>query len=397
MSPDQETYLPYGRQTVNAADIAAVVEVLHSPYLTQGPVVPAFERRVAAQVGAQFGVAVNSATSALHLACLALGLGPNDRIWTSPITFVASANCGRYCGACIDFVDIDPNTGLMSTEALQHKLEHAEQLGTLPRVVVPVHLTGSSCDMASIGSLAKRYGFAVVEDASHAIGGRYRGEPVGNCAYSDITVFSFHPVKIITTGEGGIATTNNPELARKMAMLRSHGIEREPDRFVATAAGPWAYEQQQLGFNYRMTEIQAALGLSQIQRLNEIVSERNKQLELYRSLLDSLPANLLEIPEDVTSSVHLSVIRLTDISPKQHRQVFEGLRQAGIGVQLHYSPVHLQPYYQNLGFSESQFPHSEAYATCAMTLPLFPGLSKDDQQRVVKNIEEQLAVVFTGD
>jgi len=397
MNPVPEPYLPYGRQTVNAADIAAVVEVLHSPFLTQGPVVPAFEQSVAAQVGAHFGIAVNSATSALHLACLAVGLGPDDRLWTSPITFVASANCGRYCGACVDFVDIDPNTGLMSTEALQDKLEHAAQLGTLPKVVVPVHLTGSSCDMAAIGALAKRYGFAVIEDASHAIGGRYRGEPVGNCAYSDITVFSFHPVKIITTGEGGIATTNNPELARCMALLRSHGIERETTRFVATDAGPWAYEQQQLGFNYRMTEIQAALGLSQIKRLNEIVLERNKQLELYRLLLHGLHVKPLTIPEDVTSSVHLAVIKLTDISPKQHRQVFEGLRQAGIGVQLHYSPVHLQPYYQSLGFSEKQFPHSEAYASSAITLPLFPGLHEADQQRVVSTLKDQLCLAYTGD
>lgn len=397
MSQITNPLIPYGRQTINAADIAAVVEVLNSPYLTQGPVLPAFENTVTSLVDAQFGVAVNSATSALHLACLAVGLGPGDRMWTSPITFVASANCGRYCGASVDFVDIDPDTGLMCTEALQRKLERAEQQGTLPKVVIPVHLTGSSCDMAAIGSLADRYGFAVVEDASHAIGGCFRGEPIGNCAYSSITVFSFHPVKIITTGEGGIATTNDPVLARRMAELRSHGIVREPDRFVNTPAGPWVYEQQQLGFNYRMTDIQAALGISQLGRVAEIVTERQRQLEVYRAHLKGWPVKLLDIPKDVSSSVHLSVIKLQNATPQQHRQVFEGLRQAGIGVQLHYSPVHLQPYYQKLGFSEKDFPQAEVYANTAITLPLYPGLSNSDQERIVKTLEEQLTLADMGD
>ena len=377
--PSPDPFLPYGRQTISEDDIAAVEEVLRSPFLTQGPVVPAFEQAVAAKVGARHGVAVNSATSALHIACLALGLGPGDRLWTSPITFVASANCGRYCGAVVDFVDIEPNTGLMSVLALEAKLERAEREGTLPKVVVPVHLTGSSCDLAAIGSLAQRYGFAVLEDASHAIGGRYRGEPVGNCCYSSITVFSFHPVKIITTGEGGLATTNDPVLAQRMAELRSHGIVRERERFERPAAGPWVYEQQQLGFNYRMTDIQAALGLSQLQRLDEIVIERNRQLETYRELLAELPVQLLEVPDDVRSSVHLAVIRLQQATAEQHRQVFDGLRAAGIGVQLHYSPVHLQPYYRSLGFKEGQFPEAEAYANSAISLPLFPALTLDDQ------------------
>ena len=379
MSSEPKPFIPYGRQTISEDDIAAVVEVLRSPFLTQGPAVPAFEKAVAAKVGARHGVAVNSATSALHIACLALGLGPGDRLWTSPITFVASANCGRYCGAVVDFVDIEPNTGLMSVLALEAKLERAEREGTLPKVVVPVHLTGSSCDLAAIGSLAQRYGFAVLEDASHAIGGRYRGEPVGNCCYSSITVFSFHPVKIITTGEGGLATTNDPVLAQRMAELRSHGIVRERERFERPAAGPWVYEQQQLGFNYRMTDIQAALGLSQLQRLDEIVIERNRQLETYRELLAELPVQLLEVPDDVRSSVHLAVIRLQQATAEQHRQVFDGLRAAGIGVQLHYSPVHLQPYYRSLGFKEGQFPEAEAYANSAISLPLFPALTLDDQ------------------
>ena len=393
MSSEPRPFIPYGRQTITEADIAAVVEVLRSPFLTQGPAVPAFEQAVAAKVGARHGVAVNSATSALHIACLALGLGAGDRLWTSPITFVASVNCGRYCGATVDFVDIEPSTGLMSMDALQTKLEQAELQGTLPKVLVPVHLAGSSCDMAAIGALAERYGFAVLEDASHAIGGRYQSEPVGNCRHSAITVFSFHPVKIITTGEGGLATTNDPLLAQRMAELRSHGIVREAERFERPAAGPWVYEQQQLGFNYRMTDIQAALGLSQLQSLEEIVAERNLQLQIYRELLADLPVQLLEVPDEVLSSVHLAVIRLQQATAEQHRQVFEELRAAGIGVQLHYSPVHLQPYYRALGFAESQFPEAEAYACSVISLPLFPGLSASDQQRVASALTEQLKIV----
>ena len=376
------SFLPYGRQTITEADIAAVESVLRSSFLTQGPAIPTFERAVAAKVDARCGVAVNSATSALHIACLALGLGTGDRLWTSPITFVASANCGRYCGAKVDFVDIEPSTGLMSTEALEAKLVQAEREGTLPKIVVPVHLTGSSCDMETVGSLAKRYGFAVLEDASHAVGGRYQGEPVGNCRHSDITVFSFHPVKIITTGEGGLATTNDPQLAKRMAELRSHGIVRDAERFEQPATGPWVYEQQQLGFNYRITDIQAALGMSQLQRLDQIVAERNLQLLRYKEQLTELPVQLLHVPDDVLSSVHLAVIRLKHTNAAQHRQVFEGLRAAGIGVQLHYSPVHLQPYYRKLGFVAGQFPEAEDYASSAISLPLFPGLHVDEQKEV---------------
>jgi len=393
MSSEPRPFIPYGRQTITEADIAAVVEVLRSPFLTQGPAVPAFEQAVAAKVGARYGVAVNSATSALHIACLALGLGPGDQLWTSPITFVASANCGLYCGATVNFVDIEPATGLMSIEALTLKLEQAERNGTLPKVVVPVHLAGSSCDMVAIGALAELYGFAVLEDASHAIGGRYQGKPVGNCRHSSITVFSFHPVKIITTGEGGLATTNDPELARRMAELRSHGITKDPNRFEQPAPGPWSYEQQQLGFNYRLTDIQAALGLSQLQQLDEVVAERNRLLNRYQELLADLPLRLLEVPESVLSSVHLAVIRLQRACAQEHRRVFEGLRAAGIGVQLHYSPVQLQPYYRAMGFAEGQFPEAEAYASSAISLPLFPGLSAADQQRVAAALAEQLQAV----
>lgn len=376
-------YLPYGRHTVTEADIAAVVAVLRSPLLTQGPMVRAFEHAVSARVGAAHGVAANSATSSLHIACLALGLGPGDRLWTSPITFVASANCGRYCGATVDFVDIEPATGLMSVEALSAKLEQAERQGTLPKVVVPVHLAGSSCAMAAIGALAQRYGFSVLEDASHAIGGSYRGEPVGCCRHSAITVFSFHPVKIITCGEGGLATTNDPLLAQRMEELRSHGIVRKAQRFERPPAGPWVYEQQELGFNYRMTDIHAALGLSQLERLEEVVAERNRLVQRYRELLSGLPVQLLKVPEDVLSAAHLAVIRLENPDAERHRQGFEDLRAAGIGVQLHYSPVHLQPYYRWLGFGEGQFPAAEEYASSAISLPLFPGLEEADQQRVV--------------
>lgn len=383
-------FLPYGRQTITEDDITTVVDVLRSPFLTQGPAVPAFEKALATKVGAVHGVAVNSATSALHIACLALGLGPGDRLWTSPITFVASANCGRYCGADIDFVDIDPETGLMSVKALAAKLELAERESILPKVVVPVHLCGTSCEMASIAALADRYGFHVLEDASHAIGGRYQGEPVGSCSYSAITVFSFHPVKIITTGEGGLATTNNRHLAQRMAELRSHGITKDVHRFERTAAGPWSYEQQHLGFNYRMTDLQGALGLSQLQRLDEIIAERNRQWQIYRELLSMLPLQLLAVPEDVMSSLHLAVIRFADPRPEQHRRVFDELRAAGIGVQVHYTPVHLQPYYRTLGFSEGDFPEAEFYASNAISLPIFPGLQEDEQGRVVDILTKHL-------
>ena len=374
--------IPYGRHDVSQADINAVISVLRSDWLTQGPMVPRFERGVADFTGAAHAVASNSATSSLHVACLALGVGPGDRVWTSPNTFVASANCALYCGAEVDFVDIDPCTYNLSVERLSEKLATAKINGTLPKVVIPVHFAGQPCDMLAIHALGREYGFRIIEDASHAIGAKYKGEAVGNCRYSDITVFSFHPVKIITTGEGGLATTNDEQLAQTMAELRSHGIVREPERFERPPAGPWVYEQQQLGFNYRMTDLQASLGLSQLKRLEQIVAERNRLLQMYRQILADLPVRLLEVPEDVVSAVHLAVIRLEEASSEQHRWVFEGLRSEGIGVQLHYSPVHLQPYYRQLGFDEGQLPESEAYANDAISLPLYPGLNEPGQQRV---------------
>jgi len=383
-------YLPYGCQNITESDIAAVVNVLRGPMITQGSYVPEFERAFSAKTSSQYAVAVNSATSALHLACLALGLGPGDWLWTSPISFVASANCGLYCGASVDFVDINPSTGLICLKSLQKKLIQAERLGRLPKVLVPVHLTGSSCDMESIGALANRYGFTVLEDASHAVGGSYKSAPVGNCKYSHICVFSFHPVKIITTGEGGIATTNSPELAQRMRDLRSHGITKDKNRFKCRVEGPWSYEQQELGFNYRMTDFQAALGNNQLQRLESIVFQRNQLFKHYQTLLDLLPLRLLDIPDEVASSVHLAVIRLDNPEAKHHREVFESLRKEGFGVQLHYTPIHLQPYYRKFGFVESDFPEAEAYAINAISLPLYPGLSKQQQLRVAKSLANLL-------
>lgn len=384
--------IPYGRQDITQADIDAVVEVLKSDFLTQGPVVPRFEQAVATYTGAEYAVAVNSATSALHLACLALGLGPGDVLWTSPITFVASANCARYCGADVDFVDIDPRTYNLCPQALEQKLIEAERRGRLPKIVVPVHLAGQPCDMAAIHALAQRYGFRIVEDASHAIGARYRGEPVGNCRYSDITVFSFHPVKIITTAEGGMALTNDAALAERMALLRSHGITREPGKMTHEPDGPWYYQQIDLGFNYRMTELQAALGLSQLERLDVYVAQRARLAQQYDELLAGLPVVTPWQHPDGASAWHLYVVRLQlDGLPLNHRQVFEALREQGIGVNLHYIPVHTQPYYRRLGFGPGDFPIAEAYYAEAISLPLYPTLPESDQMRVVSALRRVLS------
>ena len=377
-------FIPYGRQTISEADIAAVVEVLRSPLLTQGPAVPAFEEAFASAVGARHAVAVNSATSALHLACMALGLGPGDRLWTSPITFVASANCGRYCGAQVDFVDIVPETGLLCLHALERKLLKAADSGALPKLIVPVHLAGTSCPMQELEALVRPYGIRILEDASHAVGASYQGLPVGACAHSDISVFSFHPVKIITTAEGGAATTNDSWLSDQMSLLRSHGITKDASNFELEPAGPWSYEQQQLGFNYRLTDLQAALGLSQLKRLDEIVAIRNRLYQRYDELLEGLPVKLLQIPAECNSALHLAVIRLEGDCPARHRAVFEGLRQAGIGVQLHYSPVHLQPYYRHMGFNDGDFPEAEFYGRNAISLPIYPGLKAFEQEYVIQ-------------
>lgn len=384
--------IPYGRQDITQADIDAVVAVLQSDFLTQGPMVPRFEQTVAEHVGARHALAANSATSALHMACLALGLGPDDYLWTTPITFVASANCGLYCGAQVDFVDIDPRTYNLCPQALAHKLEQAERDGKLPKVVVAVHLCGQPCDMQAIHVLAHRYGFKVIEDASHAIGGKYRGEFIGNSRYSDITVFSFHPVKIITTAEGGMALTNDAELAGKMALLRSHGITRDPALMTHDADGPWYYQQIDLGFNYRMTELQAALGVTQMERLDHYVARRHRLAQRYDELLVGLPVTAPWQHPDSYSGLHLYVIRLQlEKIDKTHRQVFESLRELGIGVNLHYIPVHTQPYYQRMGFQNGDFPEAECYYAEAISLPMFQTMSERQQDDVVTALRQAIA------
>lgn len=390
--------IPYGRQDVTQADIDAVVNVLRSDFLTQGPAVPAFEQAVAALVGARYSLAVSNATAALHIACLALELAPGDRLWTVPNTFVASANCGLYCGAEVDFVDIDPLTWNLSVPKLREKLVQAKKDGRLPRVVVPVHFSGQPTEQEQIWELAKEYNFRVLEDASHAIGASRNGEPVGSCRWSDITVFSFHPVKIITTGEGGMALTNDVELAERMAMLRSHGITRDPARFGAHSQGPkpdstpppWWYEQQMLGYNYRMTDIHAALGANQLQRLSSYIERRNVLAARYDASLQGLPLQLPTVHPENRSAFHLYVVRLQPGTGKAHRQVFDELRQQGIGVNLHYMPVHLQPYYTDLGFAAGQYPEAEAHGGSAITLPLYSALTNQQQDRVVESLHQIL-------
>lgn len=381
--------IPYGRQDISESDIQAVVDVLRSDFLTQGPAVPAFEKSIAEYCGVGHAVAVNSATSALHIACLALGVGKGDVVWSSPITFVASANCALYCGADVDFVDIDPRTYNLSTERLAEKLAQAEKSGRLPKIVIPVHLCGQPCDMLGIHALSQRYGFKIIEDASHAIGGKYKGEPIGNCRYSDITVFSFHPVKIITTGEGGMALTNDPQLAKRMQLLRSHGITREVSEMTHAPDGPWYYQQIGLGFNYRMTDLQAALGLSQMQRLDEFVVRRHVIAKRYEQLLADLPVITPWQHPEGYSGLHLYVIRLKlDEIGKTHRQVFEALRTAGIGVNLHYIPVYRQPYYSELGFKAGLCPEAEQYYAEAISLPMYPSLKEAQQEQVVSALRE---------
>lgn len=385
--------IPYGRQDITQSDIDAVVSVLQSDFLTQGPIVPKFEQALASYCGTAHAVAVNSATSALHIACLALDLGPGEWLWTSPITFVASANCGLYCGAKVDFVDIDPRTYNLCPQALERKLEQAEREGKLPKVVVPVHLCGQSCDMQAIHALAQRYGFKIIEDASHAIGGRYQGHPIGNCEYSDITVFSFHPVKIITTAEGGMALTKNAELASKMALLRSHGITRDPAQMTREPDGPWYYQQIALGFNYRMTELQAALGVSQMGRLDEYVARRHQLAQRYDELLANLPVTTpWQLPGNY-SGLHLYVICLQlDKISRDYGEVFDSLRKQGIGVNLHYVPVHTQPYYEQMGFKVGDYPQAESYYREAVSLPMYQTLTNGQQEKVVAALKISLAL-----
>ncbi|MFT6909771.1 MAG: UDP-4-amino-4,6-dideoxy-N-acetyl-beta-L-altrosamine transaminase [Oleiphilaceae bacterium] len=380
--------IPYGKQEITQQDIDAVVDVLNSDFLTQGPKVPEFEKSLTDFSGVKHAFAVNSATSALHIACLALGVEKGDVVWTTPITFVASANCALYCGADIDFVDIDPNTYNLSPSKLKEKLEHARaQKLPLPKVVIPVHLCGQSCDMKAIADLSVEYGFSIIEDASHAIGGSYQGHVIGSCKYSDITVLSFHPVKIITTAEGGAALTNSDKLAEKMTLFRSHGITRDPALMQGESDGSWYYQQIELGFNYRMTELQAALGVSQMSRLSEFVIARHLLANRYNELLSNLPLILPYQLPDTYSGLHLYVIRLhLDKISKTHKQVFDELRANGIGVNLHYIPVHIQPYYQKLGFDIDQFPESERYYQEAISIPLFHAMTDVQQNTVIAAI-----------
>jgi UDP-4-amino-4,6-dideoxy-N-acetyl-beta-L-altrosamine transaminase len=381
--------VPYGRQDINQSDIDAVIAVLRSDFLTQGPAVPAFEKSIADYCGVQHAVAVNSATSALHIACLALEVGIGDIVWTTPITFVASANCALYCGAMVDFVDIDPRTYNLSVERLAEKLAVAKKTGKLPKVVIPVHLCGQPCDMENIYALSQKYGFKIIEDASHAIGGKYKGETIGNCLYSDVTVFSFHPVKIITTGEGGMAVTNDAQLAKRMQLLRSHGITRDENDMTHAPDGPWYYQQIDLGYNYRMTDLQAALGLSQMQRLDDFVMQRHVIAKRYNQLLVDCPVNTPWQIEDSYSGLHLYVIRLKlgEIG-RTHRQVFEALRALGIGVNVHYIPVYHQPYYKNLGFKAEYCSEADQYYAEAISLPMYPNLTEMQQDRVIAALKE---------
>lgn len=384
--------IPYGRQDIQNSDITAVLEVLQSDFLTQGPAVPRFEQTVAQYCGVGYAVAVNSATSALHIALMSLDVGAGDLVWTSPNSFVASSNAALYCGAHVDFVDIDPHTYNMSVSELHQKLERAEQLDALPKVVIPVHLTGQPCDMLAIHGLAKRFGFKIIEDASHAIGGLYKGAPIGNCAYSDITVFSFHPVKIVTTAEGGMALTNHPELAEKMELYRSHGITRDPASMTRAADGPWYYQQIALGYNYRLTDMQAALGVSQMQRLQHYVERRHTIADRYKRELADLPLVLPKQSDFGYSAFHLYVVRLdlAAIAPLSHLDVFQALRDRGIWVNLHYIPIHTQPYYQNLGFAWGDFPNAEAYYCSAISIPMYPTLNDALQSQVIDALHEIL-------
>lgn len=379
--------IPYGRQEILDDDIEAVIQVLKSDFLTQGPAVPRFEEAIKKVTHAKYAIAMNSATSALHAACAALDLTEGDWLWTSPNTFVASANCARYCGAQVDFVDIDSKTANLCVNQLENKLKEAKAKNRLPKILIPVHLSGLSCDMEAIARVARTYGIKIIEDASHAIGASYRERPVGSCDFSDIVVFSFHPVKIVTTGEGGAAVTNDASLAARMARFRTHGITRDPSEMSHEPDGSWYYEQIDLGWNYRMTDIQAALGVSQMQRLEKYVHRRNELAKRYDQLLKELPIQKPILPTDSLSSFHLYVVR---VSSKQHRKIFEGLRSRGIGVNLHYIPVHFHPYYQSFGFKKGQFPEAERYYSEAISLPLFAQMTESEQDQVVAALKSEL-------
>ncbi len=380
--------IPYGRQSISEEDIQAVVKTLQSDFLTQGPAVPAFEQALAAYCQVPYAIAVNSATSALHLACLALDVQEGDIVWTSPISFVASANCALYCGASIDFVDVDAETGLMSVTALANKLQQAAASNSLPKVLIPVHLAGHSCTMQEIAQLCQPYNIRIIEDASHAIGGRYQQQKVGSCQYSDITVFSFHPVKIITSAEGGMALTKDISLAAKLQLLRSHGITRVAEDMTEVSHGPWYYQQIALGLNYRMTDMQAALGLSQYQRLDEFIEKRLAAVARYQTLLADLPLSLPDESSAGQSAWHLYIIRLDNEDLRL--SVFEALRAADIGVNVHYIPIHTQPYYQQLGFQWGDFPQAEIFYSKIISLPMYADLTETQQHYVAERLKEAL-------
>tara|TARA_B100000787_G_scaffold169711_1_gene161898 strand:- start:1743 stop:2900 length:1158 start_codon:yes stop_codon:yes gene_type:complete len=383
--------IPYGRHDISEEDEIAVVEALRSDFLTQGPKVPLFEKVVADYCGSKYGVAVNSATSALHIACLALGLGEGDWLWTSPNSFVASANCGLYCGAKVDFVDIDPQTYNLSAKELEKKLVIAKKVNKLPKIIVTVHFAGQSCDMEKIYKLSNEYSFSIIEDASHCIGGKYLDKSIGSCQYSSITVFSFHPVKIITTAEGGLATTNSKKLAERMKLFRNHGVTRDQSLMTKKSDGPWYYEQINLGLNYRMTELQAALGISQMNKVDEFISRRHLLKEKHDLLLSDLPVIKPHQHEDSYSALHLYPVQieLNKVS-KNRRQIFNELRENGIGVNVHYIPIHTQPYYEQLGFKEGDFPNSEYYYSRALSLPLFHAMTLDQQHEVCDTLKRVL-------
>lgn len=380
--------IPYGRQDIQQEDLDAVIKVLKSDFLTQGPMVPKFENEISKYCTSKYGVAVNSATSALHISLLALGVGEGDNVWTTPNTFVATANAVLYCGAQVDFVDINPLSYNIDNHSLEQKLKIAKKKNQLPKVIIPVHLTGQSCDMQSIHLLSKKYGFRIIEDASHSVGSRYKNKPVGSCQFSDITVFSFHPVKIITTGEGGIALTNNKNLYQRLQILRSHGVTRDPNLMTHEPDGPWYYQQIELGFNYRMTDFQAALGLSQVLRLNDYINKRNLIANYYSKELSNLKIKLPANPSYCYSSYHLYVVRITSESKNTRQTIFEEMRKRGIGVNLHYIPVHTQPFYLKLGFKTGDYPEAEAYYKEAISLPIYPTLSLDEQNFIISTIKE---------
>ena len=390
MNNNKESFLPYSRQSIDQSDIDNVVKTLKSDFLTTGPNINIFEKKVSNLVNSKFSIAVNSGTSALHIACKALGLGKGDILWTTPTTFVASANCALYCEANVDFVDIESKTGLICTNELEKKLIYAEKINKLPKIVIPVHLGGANCDMKKIFELSKKYGFNIIEDASHSLGAQYNSKLVGGCHYSDITIFSFHPVKIITTGEGGVATTNDQLLASKMIKLRSHGITKDPNEFKYKTPGEWNYEQQILGFNYRMSDIHASLGISQLNKLDKIIEERRNILQRYKDSFINNQISFQEDKDNEKSSVHLAIVFLKNITIENHKNIFSELRSRNIGVQLHYLPIHLHPYYRNLGFQKGDFPKAEKYAQSSFSIPVYPGLENQDQDRVIRVLKELL-------